>query len=74
MLFVAAKVTHLALLPQGKVERTQRAVRMVSTMDAAGFGGCTNHGECEAACPKEIRLDGIGILNRELMRASLRSS
>lgn len=74
MLFVAAKVTHLSLLPQGRVERTQRAVRMVSTMDDAGFGGCTNHGECEAACPKEIRLDGIGILNRELMRASLSST
>jgi|SRR5690606_14386932 len=74
MLFVAAKVTHLVSLPQGQVERGERAVRMVSAMDAAGFGGCTNHGECEAACPKEIKLDGIGVLNRELIRASVRSS
>lgn len=71
MLFMSAKVAHLALLPQGKVERRERVVEMLSTHDAEGFGGCTNHGECEAACPKEISLDSIGILNRELSRASI---
>ncbi|MCA9656668.1 MAG: succinate dehydrogenase/fumarate reductase iron-sulfur subunit [Myxococcales bacterium] len=73
MLFVGAKVSHLALLPQGQVERSQRAVRMLGTMDAEGFGGCTNHGECEAACPKEISTDAIVSLNRELMRAAIRA-
>ncbi len=71
MLFVGAKVAHLALLPQGDVERTTRAGRMVAQMDAEGFGGCTNHGECEAVCPKAISLDAIALLNRELMRATL---
>ena len=72
MLFLGAKVTHLALLPQGKVERGQRVVAMVAAHDAAGFGGCTNHEECEAACPKEISVDGIARLNTELMRAAIR--
>jgi succinate dehydrogenase / fumarate reductase, iron-sulfur subunit len=73
MLFVGAKVAHLALLPQGQVERRQRVLGMVATMDAEGFGGCTSHGECEAACPKEIDLDAISILNGELIAATLRS-
>jgi succinate dehydrogenase / fumarate reductase, iron-sulfur subunit len=70
MLFTAAKVSQLALLPQGKIERTARVKNMVSTMEESGFGGCTNHGECEAVCPKEISLDFIGMLNRELLRAT----
>jgi succinate dehydrogenase / fumarate reductase iron-sulfur subunit len=69
MLFVSAKVSHLALLPQGKVERVERVRKMVSAMDSEGFGGCTNHGECSAACPKEISVDAIAMLNREMMRA-----
>ncbi|MBK8237398.1 MAG: succinate dehydrogenase/fumarate reductase iron-sulfur subunit [Deltaproteobacteria bacterium] len=71
MLFVGAKVSHLSLLPQGKVERSNRVSRMVERMDAEGFGGCTNHGECEAVCPKSIKLDAIATLNRELMRAAV---
>jgi succinate dehydrogenase / fumarate reductase iron-sulfur subunit len=70
-LFVAAKISHLGLLPQGQPERWTRARNMVATMDAAGFGSCTNHGECEAACPKEISMDFISRMNRDLMRASL---
>ena len=71
MLFTSAKVSHLALLPQGQPERYDRAVLMVEQMDEEGFGGCTNHGECEAVCPKEISLDFIGQLNRDLMRGAL---
>ncbi len=71
MLFVGAKVSHLAKLPQGEVERTGRVLRMVDTMDTEGFGGCTNHGECEAACPKKISLDAIAMLNTELARAAV---
>jgi succinate dehydrogenase / fumarate reductase iron-sulfur subunit len=71
MLFVGARINHLALLPQGKVERTQRVRHMVAAMDAEGFGGCTNHGECSAACPKGISLDAISLLNRELLRSSV---
>ncbi len=71
MLFVSAKVTHLSLLPQGKIERTDRVRRMVSAMDGEGFGGCTNHGECSAACPKDISVDAIAMLNREYIRAGL---
>ena len=71
MLFVGAKVSHLAELPQGRVERRHRVVKMVLQMDEEGFGGCTNHGECEAVCPKEISLDAIAILNRELARATV---
>jgi succinate dehydrogenase / fumarate reductase iron-sulfur subunit len=70
MLFVAAKVSHLGLLPQGQPERNDRVARMVETMDAAGFGACTNHGECMAACPKEISIDFIARLNRDYLRAS----
>jgi succinate dehydrogenase / fumarate reductase iron-sulfur subunit len=71
MLFTGAKVAQLALLPQGQPERMLRVRRMVATMDAAGFGGCTNHGECEAACPKGIPLDVIARLNRDFLKARL---
>ena len=70
MLFVSAKVSHLALLPQGEAERGQRAAAMVEQMDAEGFGNCTNHYECEAACPKGISVQNIARLNREFARAS----
>jgi succinate dehydrogenase / fumarate reductase iron-sulfur subunit len=73
MLFTSAKVSHLGLLPQGQAERDQRVLKMVATMDEAGFGTCTNHGECEAACPKEIRLEFIARMNRDYIRASLRN-
>jgi len=65
MLFTAAKISHLGLLPQGQAERYERAQVMVETMDKEGFGGCTNHGECEAVCPKEISIDFIGRMNRD---------
>jgi len=71
MLFVGAKVSQLALLPQGKPERARRARNMVKQMDTEGFGNCSNHYECEAACPKEISVEHIARLNREYMRASL---
>ncbi len=72
MLFVAAKVAHLAHLPQGHPERTRRVLGMVQAMDAAGFGFCSNQFECEAACPKEISGRFIGQLNREFTRALVR--
>jgi len=72
MLFVAAKVAHLGLLPQGQPEREARVLTMVEAMDAAGFGPCSNHGECMAACPKEIRIDFIARLNRDYLRALVR--
>jgi succinate dehydrogenase / fumarate reductase iron-sulfur subunit len=71
MLFTAAKVSHLGLLPQGQPERFSRVLDMVAAMDAEGFGSCTNHGSCEAACPKGISIDFIARLNRDLLRASL---
>jgi succinate dehydrogenase / fumarate reductase iron-sulfur subunit len=71
MLFVGAKVSHLAMLPQGAPERMVRVENMIKQMDAEGFGGCTNHGECSAACPKEISFDAIALLNREHFRAGL---
>ena len=71
MLFVAAKVGHLGSLPQGQPERHERVVHMVEQMDSEGFGACTNHGECTAACPKEIPLDFIAQLNRDLLKATL---
>jgi len=70
MLFVAAKISHLATLPQGQVERKQRVVRMVKQMDHEGFGNCTNHYECMAACPKSIHVKFIARLNREYLRAA----
>ena len=72
-LFTAAKVSHLSLLPQGQTERADRVRKMVAQMDAEGFGACTNHGECEAACPKGVSLDWIARMNRELVRAMVRS-
>ncbi len=71
MLFTAAKASHLNLLPQGQAERYDRAVMMVDQMDAEGFGGCTNIGECEAVCPKEISINFIALLNRDLVRGTL---
>ena len=72
-LFTSAKVSQLALLPQGQVERTERAIGMVNQMDEEGFGHCTNEGECEAACPKEISVENIARMNREYIRASART-
>lgn len=69
MLFTAAKITHLGLLPQGQPERHSRALDMVAQHDAEGFGSCTNIGECTAACPKEIPLSTISRLNRDLLGA-----
>ena len=71
MLFVGAKVSHLALLPQGQPERQRRALGMVAQMDEEGFGNCTNHFECMAACPKGISVDNIARLNRELLQGAL---
>jgi succinate dehydrogenase / fumarate reductase, iron-sulfur subunit len=71
MLFVSAKIGHLAMLPQGQPERMERARSMVAQMDAEGFGTCTNHGECEAACPKAIRMEFIGRMNADYVKASL---
>jgi len=70
MLFVAAKVSQLALLPQGKVEAKRRALNMVAKMDELGFGSCTNTGACEAECPKGISIENIARLNREYLSAS----
>ncbi|MDY0090779.1 MAG: succinate dehydrogenase/fumarate reductase iron-sulfur subunit [Flavobacteriaceae bacterium] len=71
MLFVAAKVSQYALLPQGKVEATQRVLNMVNQMDEEGFGNCTNTGACEIECPKGISLENIARMNREYLKASL---
>ena len=70
MLFTSAKVVHLNVLPQGAPERAARARNMVSAMDAEGFGGCTNTGECATACPKGIPLPSIAAMNREFLRAA----
>jgi succinate dehydrogenase / fumarate reductase iron-sulfur subunit len=71
MLFVAAKVSHLGILPQGQPERGGRVQKMVAQMDAEGFGNCTNYYECEAACPKEISVGFIARMNRDYLRASV---
>ncbi|MFK7900864.1 MAG: succinate dehydrogenase/fumarate reductase iron-sulfur subunit [Cyclobacteriaceae bacterium] len=71
MLFVSAKVSQLATLPQGKVEAKERVQNMVAQMDAEGFGACTNTGACSAECPKEISLDNIATLNSEFLGANL---
>jgi len=71
MLFTAAKIRHLNMLPQGQPEREDRVRKMVAQMDAEGFGACTNHFECEAACPKEISSDFIAEMNREFAKAML---
>lgn len=73
MLFVSAKISQFALLPQGKVEATDRVLNMVSQMDAEGFGNCTNTGACEVECPKGISLENIARMNREYLSASLKS-
>ncbi len=70
MLFTSAKLSQLALLPQGHVERAMRTKNMVGAMEQAGFGSCTNHGECEATCPKEVSVNFVAKLNRELIRAA----
>jgi len=72
MLFVGAKVAHLNSLPQGQAEKDQRVLRMVKKMDELGFGNCSNYGECQAVCPKEITLDVISQLNRDYAIAQLR--
>jgi succinate dehydrogenase / fumarate reductase iron-sulfur subunit len=72
MLFVSAKVSHLALLPQGRVEAARRAKAMVAKMDELGFGNCTNTGACEVECPKNISLSNIARLNREFLSAKIR--
>ena len=72
MLFTSAKVAHLGLLPQGQPERDQRVLSMVHQMDLEEFGGCTLFGECEDACPKEISVENIARLNRDLIRATIR--
>jgi succinate dehydrogenase / fumarate reductase iron-sulfur subunit len=74
MLFVAAKVSHLGLLPQGQPERDRRVLAMVRTMDGLGFGGCTNQYECSAACPKLITHDFIARMNRDYAKAVFRSA
>ena len=70
MLFTSAKISHLAMLPQGQPERSDRVLRMVAQMDAEGFGTCTNHGECEAVCPKGIRMEFIARMNADYLKAS----
>lgn len=70
-LFTSAKIQHMALLPQGKVERGQRALDMVAQMDAEGFGACSTTGSCSAACPKDISLINIATMNRELLKATI---
>lgn len=71
MLFTAAKVTHLGILPQGEVERDRRVLRMVGQHDDEGFGNCTNHGACQTVCPVGISVDTIARLNRDLVRSAL---
>jgi succinate dehydrogenase / fumarate reductase iron-sulfur subunit len=74
MLFVSAKVSQLALLPQGQPERYMRVKNMVAQMDAEGFGNCTNTGACEAECPKGISLSNIARMNRDFLVASVASN
>jgi succinate dehydrogenase / fumarate reductase iron-sulfur subunit len=71
-LFTAAKISHLNLLPQGQAERYKRTEAMVETMDEY-FGSCTNHGECEAACPKEISIDVIALMNKDYRKSKLKN-
>jgi succinate dehydrogenase / fumarate reductase iron-sulfur subunit len=72
MLFTSAKISHLALLPQGQPERRRRVLHMVRQMDAEGFGNCTNTYECEAVCPAEVSASFISKMNREYASASLK--
>jgi succinate dehydrogenase / fumarate reductase iron-sulfur subunit len=71
-LFTSAKITHLGLLPQGEPERYRRATRMIAQMDAEGFGACSNEGECEAVCPKEISIRSIARMNRDFLKAAVK--
>jgi succinate dehydrogenase / fumarate reductase iron-sulfur subunit len=71
-LFTGAKIGHLGLLPQGQPERDRRVLQMVEQADAEGFGGCSWHGECQAACPKEITIDAIARMHRDYVRAAVR--
>jgi succinate dehydrogenase / fumarate reductase iron-sulfur subunit len=73
MLFTSAKVSHLGLLPQGKVEQDKRVVKMVETMDDEGFGNCTNIGACHVECPKEIKLENIARMNRQYFAAKIKA-
>jgi succinate dehydrogenase / fumarate reductase, iron-sulfur subunit len=73
MLFVSAKISQLSMLPQGKAESKRRVEKMVATMDAEGFGACTNTGACEAECPKQISITNIARLNREYLSAKITS-
>ena len=73
MLFVSAKVSQFALLPQGKVEAQERVLDMVQQMDEEGFGNCTNTGACEVECPKGISLENIARMNREYMSSAVSS-
>lgn len=73
MLFTAAKVSHLALLPQGQVEREERVLSMMKTMEDAGFGNCSNTGACSLACPKEISFENIVRMNREFLKAATKA-
>jgi len=70
-LFMSAKISQLALLPQGQPERVERVTAMIAQADAEGFGSCSNEGECEAVCPKEIPISNIARMTREYMRAML---
>ena len=70
-LFTSAKISHLGLLPQGQPERYSRVVSMVDRHDAEGFGSCSNEGECEAVCPKEIPITNIARMNRDYLKATL---
>ena len=72
MLFVGAKVSQFALLPQGKVEAKDRVINMVNQMDKEGFGNCSNTGACEVECPKGISLENIARMNREYLKASIK--
>jgi succinate dehydrogenase / fumarate reductase iron-sulfur subunit len=70
-LFVSAKISQLSYLPQGKAERGRRALAMVEQMDTEGFGDCSNHGECEAVCPKEISIENIARMRREFVKGAI---
>ncbi len=74
MLFTAAKVSHLAKLPQGRIESARRVKNMVEAMDGQGFGGCSNHYECQAVCPKGIHVKNIAKMNREYLKSLFKSA
>ena len=73
-LFVSAKISQLSRLPQGEPERGRRALAMVAQMDDEGFGDCSNHGECEAVCPKEISIENIALMRREFLRGAIKGA